>query len=60
MPLRPQNANLGADMSAATGAGWFEWSLRVNTTVKGNNIWGFATCYQLGYLKYADLYGVPA
>ena len=44
---------------AAFGAGWFEWSLRVNTTVKGNNIWGFSTCYQLGYLKYAALFEVP-
>ena len=41
-------------------AGWFEWALRVNTTVKGNNVWGFAQCYQLGYLKYADLFGVPS
>ena len=46
--------------SDAVCTGWFEWALRVNTTVKGNNIWGFANCYQLGYLKYADLYGIPA
>jgi len=43
-----------------SGAGWFEWALRVNTTASGDSVWGFANCYQQGYLKYADLYGVPA
>ena len=44
----------------ARAAGWFQWSLRLNTTQSGNNAWNFAACYQLGYLKYANLYGVPS
>ena len=49
-----------AEAIIMTVAGWFEWALRVNTTNKGDNVWGFAQCYELGYLKYADLYGVPS
>ena len=49
-----------ADALRSADAGWFEWALRVNTTNKGDNVWGFAQCYELGYLKYADLFGVPS
>ena len=43
-----------------SGAGWFQWALHLNTTVPGNNLWSFATCYRLGYLKYANLHGIPS
>ncbi len=53
MPVVPMRANM-------TGVGWFEWALRVNTTKAGDNVWGFAQCYELGYLKYANIFGVPS
>ncbi len=49
-----------ADVLNVAAAGWFEWALRVNTSAAGVNVWGFAQCYELGYLKYADLFGVPS
>lgn len=47
-------------MSHVIYTGWFEWALKVESTGDGTTVWGFARCYQLGYLKYADLSGVPS